>query len=481
MTIENNYSGQKQMLTISTLAFFVSVMVWFNMAPFQSTIQKQLALTGEEIGALMIVNLALSIPGRIIIGRLVDRYGPRNVFSLLLITMSIPCFIFAIGTNYMQLLISRLILGTIGASFVVGIRMVTEWFPARQGGLAQGIYAGWGNFGSSFAALTLPSFALLFGGENGWRYAIFITGLIALIYGIIFFMTAKNTPAWKAFPYTKDTNPIKATTRNDLKLLLLISFPIYGGMGILIWTLQQNGVLPNQMAFLFYIAIGTFYLFNMRKRWKENIEYLKLGVPDSDKYSMRSVAILSIGYFATFGSELAIISMLPMFFLDSFAVNAVIASVIASSFAFTNLVARPAGGWLSDRFGRKKVLLVLLALLSCLYVGMSFLQNSWPIYLAILLTVCCSIVSQAASGAIFSMVSLVKKNRTGQISGMVGAYGNIGSLCFLAVLNISHSSIFFLTIAAGLILCFVATLTMHVQKKPQTNTKNSNKKLVRVH
>ncbi|WP_018934051.1 MFS transporter [Gracilibacillus lacisalsi] len=466
-TRKHDYDGQKQMLTIATLAFFVSVMVWFNMAPFQSTIQEQLSLSTDEIGALMIVNLALSIPGRIVIGRLVDRYGPRNVFSILLITMSIPCFVFALGTTYMQLLISRLILGTIGASFVIGIRMVTEWFPTKQAGFAQGIYAGWGNFGSAFAALTLPTLAVLFGGENGWRYAMCLTGLLALIYGVVFYLKAKNTPQWKTFQYTKTVNPIKATSQNDFIILLLLTVPIYGGMAILVWTLQQTGILSNLIATLLYSAIVLYYIINMIKRWKANRSYLQHKLADKEKFSMKNVAILSFGYFATFGSELAIISMLPMFFQNTFTVNAVFAAAIASSFAFTNLIARPAGGWLSDRFGRKKVTMLLLISLSLLYIMMAFVNNNWPIYLALFLTICCSLISQAASGAIFSMVSLVKKNRTGQIAGMVGAYGNIGSLCFLAVLNLFFPIVFFITISIMLLLCFLATTQLNVNQPKQ--------------
>ncbi|UOQ85374.1 MFS transporter [Gracilibacillus salinarum] len=464
-SIKYDYQGQKQMLTIATVAFFISVMVWFNMAPFQASIQDQLSLTKDEIGALMIVNLALSIPGRIIFGRLVDRYGPKKVFSIFLIIMSMPCFLFAIGTTYIQLLISRLILGTIGASFVIGIRMVSEWYPNHQSGLAQGIYAGWGNFGSSFAALTLPSLALFFGGDNGWRYAIFITGVFALIYGLFFYFKAKDTPDWKTFHYTKTANPMKATSSTDLVFLMLLNFPVYGGFAILIWTLENTSVLPSNLAKILYGGIAVFYIFNMRKRWKANQVYLQKKIPSKEKFSMKNVAILSLGYFSTFGSELAIISMLPMFFQETFAISTVFAAAIASSFAFTNLIARPAGGWLSDRFGRKKITLLLLAVLTCLYLLMALVNSNWPIFLALLITVCCSLVSQAASGAIFSMVSHVKQNQTGQIAGMVGAYGNIGSLCFLAVLNLFFPSMFFIAISFVLLVCFCSTTQLHLQNK----------------
>ncbi|WP_163537813.1 MFS transporter [Gracilibacillus sp. YIM 98692] len=476
MNQKQSYHGQKQMLTLATLAFFISVMVWFNMAPFQSTIMEQLALTENEIGALMIVNLALAIPGRILMGRLVDRFGPRNVFSILLLIMSIPCFVFALGTSYLQLLISRLILGTIGASFVIGIRMVSEWFPPNQSGLSQGIYAGWGNFGSSFAALTLPTLALLFGGENGWRYAMLLTGVLSLIYGVVFYLKAKDAPEWKTFQRAKSTKMMEATSIRDLWLLLAILFPIYGGMAVLVWSLQNTGIISDSLSTFIYIAIALLYLNNMVKVWKENKAYLQTKVPDSEKFSMKEVGILSFSYFATFGSELAIISMLPMFFQETFTIGAVAAGAVASGFAFTNLIARPAGGWLSDRFGSKKVLMSLLLVLSIFYIGMAFLSSSWPIFLALLLTICCSLVSQAASGSVFSMVSLVKKSRTGQIAGMVGAYGNIGSLCFLAVLNIFFPSFFFIAISLTLLVCFVATITLRLESTASSTSRQPSRK-----
>ena len=46
-----------------------------------------------------------------------------------------------------MLVVSRLMIGIVGAGFVVGIRMVSEWFPPAEVGTAEGIYGGWGNFG----------------------------------------------------------------------------------------------------------------------------------------------------------------------------------------------------------------------------------------------------------------------------------------------------------------------------------------------
>ncbi|WP_246041895.1 MFS transporter [Robertmurraya kyonggiensis] len=177
------YQGNTKILLFTTLAFFISFMVWFNMAPFNSTLVEAFQLSKEQLATLLVANLALAIPGRVVIGMLVDKFGAKKIYSILLITMSIPCFTFALSTEYWQLLISRLFLALIGTGFVVGIRIVSEWYPPKQVGTAEGIYGGWGNFGSAAAAVALPTLALLFGGEDGWRYAVGLTGLISLVYG----------------------------------------------------------------------------------------------------------------------------------------------------------------------------------------------------------------------------------------------------------------------------------------------------------
>jgi NNP family nitrate/nitrite transporter-like MFS transporter len=73
MKNETIYKGNKKVLFLTTFAFFLTFVVWFNMAPFATTIIKALHLSKEEMGILMSFNVALTIPVRMIIGLLVDR------------------------------------------------------------------------------------------------------------------------------------------------------------------------------------------------------------------------------------------------------------------------------------------------------------------------------------------------------------------------------------------------------------------------
>ncbi len=181
-----SFTGKMKILHMSWLAFFISFVVWFNFAPLMASIRETFGLSGQQVKLLLILNVALTIPARIMIGMLVDKYGPKITFSVLLAAASALCFLFAFAESFEKLAIYRFLLGFVGAGFVIGIRLVSEWFPAKQVGTAEGIYGGWGNFGSAAAAMTLPTIALWIGGDDGWRWAVATTGVLALLFSFIF-------------------------------------------------------------------------------------------------------------------------------------------------------------------------------------------------------------------------------------------------------------------------------------------------------
>ncbi len=122
-----------------------------------------------------------------------------------------------------------------------------------------------------------------------------------------------------------------------------------------------------------------------------------------------------------------------------------------------NLIARPGGGLISDWFGRKRTLLILLVGLTAGYVGMAQITSETWLPLAVLLTMACSFFVQAGEGAVFAMVPIVKRRMTGQIAGQVGAYGNVGAVSFLTVLSFVSPQTFFLVIGAAAVVTLIAT------------------------
>ncbi len=457
-----SFKGKMKILHLSWMAFFITFVVWFNFAPLLLMVKKTLGLTTEEVKTLLILNVALTIPARVLIGMLTDKYGPRLVYSVLLAVCSIPCFMFAFADSFIQAAIARFLLGFIGAGFVIGIRLVSEWFPHDQLGTAEGIYGGWGNFGSAAAAFCLPTAALMFGGEDGWRYAVAVTGLMSLIFSLIFYRNVSDTPKGSTYFRPKHLTAMEVTSKGDFFFLLLMKIPMYAVLALLAWKLSPSGVgmLPEFAVNATYAALVSLYILEVSQVWKVNKTVFEKPVEEIHQYKFKQVAVLNILYFATFGSELAVVSMLPLFFLETFELTPVMAGMVASAYAFMNLMSRPGGGWISDKFGRKPTLLILTAGLAVGYFSMGQVGSEWPLWTAVVVAMVCSFFVQAGEGAVFATVPLIKRRMTGQIAGMTGAYGNVGAVTYLTVLSFVDYQTFFYVIAGTAVLGFVTLIFM---------------------
>jgi NNP family nitrate/nitrite transporter-like MFS transporter len=483
--------GRYRTLHLTWFAFFLTFVVWFNLAPLATTVKADLGLDLGQIRTVAICNVALTIPARVLIGMLLDKFGPRKTYSAILVFSVIPCLLFASAQDFNQLVVARLLLSIVGAGFVIGIRMVAEWFPPKEIGLAEGIYGGWGNFGSAFSALTLVAlagflsfsggFELPTGAILNWRGAIALTGIISAVYGVIYFFSVTDTPPGKAYQKPAKSAGLEVTSMRDFWGLLGMNVPFAAILCVLCWRLQKVGFLNAGTYPLALLAVLVWFGFQTWGIIRTNRDLIN-GVkqyPKEDRYDFKQVAILELTYIVNFGSELAVVSMLPTFFETTFDLPKATAGILASCFAFVNLVARPGGGLISDKLGsRKNTMAFLTGGLGIGYLIMSMIKpgafsGSLGITVAVLITMLASFFVQAGEGATFAMVPLVKKRVTGQIAGLVGAYGNVGAVAYLTIFSLlpmwmgggkdpsaeiiasSNSAFFQILGTAGLIVAFL--------------------------
>ncbi len=458
-----------KVLHFTWLAFFVSFLVWFNHAPLMAAIRTTFGLTDQQVSALLILNVALTIPARILVGMLVDRVGPRLMYSGLLAISGVLCLIFAFAESFTTLAITRFLLGFVGAGFVVGIRMVAEWFPAKETGVAQGVYAGFGNFGSAAAAVTLPTLALYFGGDEGWRWSIATTGVIALVYSVIYFLAVSDTPKGSTYFSPKKTGSMEVTSKGDFVLYVIMQAPLFLALAVLAWKLGPSNLkmLSPELTGLAYALLAALYLHGIYDTYRINKPIFSEPVPEIHRYKFRQVAALNLAYFATFGSELAVVSILPLFFKDQFGLSLTAAGFLGASFGMTTFFARPLGGLLSDRFGRKTVLVWCLAGTAAGYLAMSQMTPGLGLVFAVVSTFICSLFVNAGNGAVYAMLPMIKRRLTGQIAGIVGAYGNVGGVIFLTAYSFLSAQTFFMLAGFTGIIALIAVMFLIDEPKGQ--------------
>ena len=472
-----SFRGRYRTLNLAWFAFFLTFVCWFTLAPFLKTVAHDLNLNPGQAKTLLACNLALTIPARIIIGMLLDRFGPRITFSGLLIYAALPALGTAFAQDFNQMVWSRLAMGIVGAGFVVGIRLVAEWFPPKEIGFAQGIYGGWGNFGSFAAEAVLPSIAVASGflaaGHVNWRFAVGLTGIVAAIYGVIFYFSVQNTPPGKTYQRPARNGGMEVTSATSLWALLATNIPLFGALALLTWRLQQVKFLNTTAMYGVWAFLVALYLFQAYQIWQVNREVASgtKQYPLEDRYKMGQVFLLELSYAVSFGSELAVVSMLPTFVENTFHVSELVAGPIAATYPLMNLVSRPTGGFISDKIGsRKWTLATMLGGLGIGYLLMSRITGGWPLPLTIILTMCCAFFVFGGAGATFGIAPLIKRRVTGQIAGNVGAYGSVGSVIYTTIYSllpkgpVGGQQFFEVLGVAGLVVSFLCAFLL---KEPQ--------------
>ncbi len=129
-------------------------------------------------------------------------------------------------------------------------------------------------------------------------------------------------------------------------------------------------------------------------------------------------------YFILFGGFVAMFAYLPKLLHSVHHLSKTDAGARAAGFALLAVLARPLGGWLSDRIGPTAVLRVALGATVILAIGLALGYRSmdW-------ITVCCLTVAVAfglGTGAVFRLVAHDFPERIGAVTGIVGAAGGLG-------------------------------------------------------
>lgn len=365
---------QMRAFHVTWIAFFLAFFGWFGVSPLMAVIREDLQLTQQQVGDTIIAGVFITIIARLIIGPLTDRFGPRRVYAALLVFGSLPVMFIGLSQDFAQFMLFRLMIGVIGASFVVTQFHTSVMFAPNVVGTANATTAGWGNLGGGVTQVVMPQVFLvvvsIVGSEVlGWRVAMAIPGLALFVMGFVYYFLTQDAP---------DGNFKDLRARGEMPALVKSR----GGF-------REAAKDPRVWALFFLYA-------------------------------------------ACFGIELTLNGTLALYFVDNFSVDIATAGLIASLFGLMNLFARSLGGIFSDRFakssglrGRVRFLFVITLLEG---VMLLLFSRAEVLILAIPLLILFSTAVQMSEGATYGIVPFINKRALGSVSGIVGAGGNFGAV-----------------------------------------------------
>ncbi len=370
-------SVQMRTFHMTWLAFFLCFFGWFGIAPLMAVVREDLLLTKAQIGNTIIASVAITVLVRLLIGPLCDKYGPRKVYSALLILGSLPVMGIGLAESYESFLLMRLGIGAIGASFVITQYHTSVMFGPNVVGTANATTAGWGNLGGGVTQMVMPlifAAVMMFGVTEaaGWRLAMIVPGVVLFLMGIAYFLFTQDAP---------DGN--------------------YA-------DLREQGLLPAAR--------------------NENSASRSFLAAAKD----HRVWALFVVYAACFGVELTINNIAAIYYFDHFSLDLKTAGIIAGLFGLMNLFARTLGGYFSDRFAMKSGLQgrvrFLFVVLFCEGLALLLFSQMGVLALAVASMVLFSLFVQMSEGATFGLVPFMNRKALGAVAGIVGAGGNAGAV-----------------------------------------------------
>jgi len=129
-------------------------------------------------------------------------------------------------------------------------------------------------------------------------------------------------------------------------------------------------------------------------------------------------------YFLVFGGFVAMFAYLPKLLTSVHDLDKPDAAARAAGFALVAVIARPIGGWLSDRLDARMVLRVSFVATAVLALGLAPLYDEMVPLTIFALSMAAAL--GLGTGAVFKLVAQDFPNEVGAVTGVVGAAGGLG-------------------------------------------------------
>jgi ACS family hexuronate transporter-like MFS transporter len=167
------------------------------------TVMQDLSITTQEYGWITSA-FQFCIMLQPVVGYIIDILGVKTGFAIFAFAWSVICMAHGFATNWQMLAFFRGALGLAEGAFSPGgLKVVSEWFPAKERGLAGGLY----NIGPSIGQMLAPPlvvWAILYFGN--WQISFVIVGAISLSWVVL----------WLLFYHPVATHPKLSAEEREL-------------------------------------------------------------------------------------------------------------------------------------------------------------------------------------------------------------------------------------------------------------------------
>ena len=135
--------------------YFMSYLFRSVNAVIAPNLQRDLGIGAGDLGTLTAAYFIAFAAFQLPLGILLDRFGPRRVQAVLLLSAALGAVVFAVGSGLSHLIIGRALIGLgVAGGLMAAMKAIALWLPKERWALANGVFMTAGGLGA--LAATLP-------------------------------------------------------------------------------------------------------------------------------------------------------------------------------------------------------------------------------------------------------------------------------------------------------------------------------------
>lgn len=143
-------------------------------------------LDAASFGNLTGIYYSIYIPIQLLVGVLLDRFGPRRLVTMALLSCCIGSYLFASSHWLWVAFVGRFLIGFGSAfAFVGALKLVSIWFSGHRFAVITGAITGLGMLGGVLGDVLLTSLMQ----HAGWRLTCYVSSLVGLVLLLLIFFS----------------------------------------------------------------------------------------------------------------------------------------------------------------------------------------------------------------------------------------------------------------------------------------------------
>lgn len=215
-------------------ALFYTYEYFLRIAPNVMTTQlmEWFKISAGSFGNLVAFYYYAYAPAQLLVGVLMDHYGPRRLLSIACVICAVGAYLFASSHNILIVGFGRFLMGFGSAFAFVGVlKLATIWLPPERFALVSGLTSALGTVGAMFGEIGMTVLVE----DIGWARTMMLAAALGVILSIVLLIFIRDGSKEAQELDQRDALDFKSILKSLVKILTNPQIWINGGIGCLLY------------------------------------------------------------------------------------------------------------------------------------------------------------------------------------------------------------------------------------------------------